>query len=164
MRARTLAALALVLLPFVSSAALAKPQLQMNVTAEKEVTVTEGGKAVVKRVKTDKSAPGETLIFTLSYTNTGDEKAVDVKLDNPLPSGTRYVADSAAGANSQVSFSVDGGKTFAKPDQLTVEKVAAGNKKEKTRAQVADYTTIRWVISEIQPGQSGQVSFRAQVQ
>lgn len=163
MRARTLAALAMVLLPFVSSAALAKPNLQMNVTAEKEVTVTEGGKAVVKRVKADKSAPGETLIFTLSYTNAGDEKAVDVKLDNPLPGGTRYVADSATGANSLVSFSVDGGKTFAKPDQLAVEKVVAG-KKEKGRAQVADYTTIRWVISEIQPGQSGQVSFRAQVQ
>lgn len=163
MRARILAALTLVLLPFVSSAALAKPQLQMNVTAEKEVTVTEAGKPVVKRVKADKSAPGETLIFTLSYTNTGDEKAVDVKLDNPLPSGTRYVADSATGANSQVSFSVDGGKTFAKADQLAVDKTVGG-KKEKARAQVSDYTTIRWVISEIQPGQSGQVSFRAQVQ
>lgn len=163
MRARTLAALAVVLLPFVSTAAEAKPQLQMSVVAEKEVTVTEAGKAVVKRVKADKSAPGETLVFTLSYRNTGDEKAVDVKLDNPLPNGTRYVADSATGANTQISYSVDGGRTFAKPDQLSLEKVSAG-KKEKVRAQAADYTTIRWVISEIQPGQGGQVSFRAQVQ
>ena len=163
MRARNLAASALLLLSFVSPAALAKPLLQMNVVAEKEVTVTEGGKQVVKRVKTEKSVPGETLIFTLSYKNAGDEKAVDVKLDNPIPTGTRYVKDSATGANAQVSYSVDGGKTFAKAEQLMVEKVSAG-KKEKVRAQAADYSTIRWVISEIQPGQSGQVSFRAQVQ
>lgn len=163
MRARTLAALAVALLPFVSTAALAKPQLQMSVVAEKEVQVTEGGKQVTKRVKTDKSAPGETLIFTLNYKNTGDEKAVDVKLDNPLPAGTRYIADSASGANAQVSFSVDGGKSFAKADQLSVEKVVGG-KKDKVRAQPGDYTTIRWIISEVQPGQGGQVSFRAQVQ
>lgn len=163
MRARTLAALAVVLLPFVSTAAQAKPQLQMSVVAEKEMTVTEGGKQVTKRVKTEKSAPGETLIFTLSYKNTGDEKAVDVKLDNPLPTGTRYIAESATGASAQVSFSVDGGKSFAKADQLSIEK-AAGGKKEKVRAQAGDYTTIRWIISEVQPGQGGQVSFRAQVQ
>lgn len=163
MRARTLAALAVILLPFVSTAALAKPQLQMNVVAEKEVTVTEAGKQVTKRVKAEKSTPGETLIFTLSYKNTGDEKAVKVKLDNPLPGGTRYIADSASGANSEISFSADGGKTFAAADQLMVEKVMAG-KKEKVRALPGDYTTIRWIISEVQPGQGGQVSFRAQVQ
>lgn len=163
MRARKFAALAVLLLPFVSSAVAAKPQLQMTVVAEKEVTVTEGGKQVVKRVKADKSSPGETLIFTLSYQNSGDERAVDVKLDNPLPAGTKYVPGSASGANSQVSYSADGGKSFAAPEQLSVEKVKAG-KKEKVRAQAVDYTTIRWVISEIQPGQSGQVSFRAQVQ
>ncbi|HET8730601.1 MAG TPA: hypothetical protein VFM34_05760 [Moraxellaceae bacterium] len=163
MRARTLAALAVILLPFVSTAALAKPQLQMSVVAEKEVTVTEAGKQVTKRVKTEKSAPGETLIFTLNYKNTGDEKAVNVKLDNPLPNGARYIADSAVGANTQVSFSADGGKTFATADQLMVEKVMAG-KKEKVHALPGDYTTIRWIIAEVQPGQGGQVSFRAQVQ
>lgn len=163
MRARKLAALAVLLLPFVSTAVQAKPELQMSVVAEKEVTVTEGGKQVVKRVKADKSAPGETLIFTLNYKNSGDEKAVDVKLDNPVPSGTKYVANSATGANAQISYSVDGGKTFAKPEQLAVEKTSAG-RKEKVRAQATDYTTIQWVIAEIRPGQSGQVSFRAQVQ
>lgn len=164
MRSRTLAALAALLLPFASVAVEARPQLEMSVVAEKEVTVTEAGKPVLKRVKTDKAAPGEALIFTLAYRNTGDEKAVDVKLDNPLPSGTRYVANSATEAkNIQVSYSVDGGKSFAKPDQLTVEKLVGG-KTEKVRAQAADYTTLRWVISEVAPGQSGQVSFRAQVQ
>lgn len=163
MRSRTLAALAALLFPFASVAAEAKPRLEMSVAAEKEVTVTEAGKQVQKRVKTDKAAPGESLVFTLAYKNTGDEKAVDVKLDNPVPAGTRYVPNSAAGANAQISFSVDGGATFARPEQLTVEKVVAG-KKEKVKAQAADYTTIRWVISEIAPGQTGQVSFRAQVQ
>lgn len=160
MRARLFAAV--VLLPLAGTLAHAKPELQMSMAAEKEVTVVEGGKQVLKRMPAQSSAPGETLIYTLSYKNVGDEKAVEVKLDNPLPAGTRYVADSATGANTQISFSVDG-KTFAKPEQLVVES-SKGGKKEKTKASAADYAAIRWTIAEVSPGQSGQVSFRAQVQ
>lgn len=163
MRARLFAAAAVLVLPLASALAYAKPELKMAMTAEKEVTVTEAGKKVVKRVPAQSSAPGEVLIYTLSYKNTGDEKAVDVKLDNPLPAGTRYVADSASGANSRISYSVDGGKTFAAPGELSVER-SQGGKVEKVKASAADYTTIRWLITEVKPGQSGEVSFRAQVQ
>lgn len=161
MRARFLAA-AVLLLPLASPLAHARPELQMTMTAEKEITVSEGGKTTVKRVPAQTSAPGETLIYTLTYKNVGDEKAVDVKLDNPLPAGTRLVADSATGAHAQISFTVDG-KTYAKAGQLAVERTVAG-KKEKAKATPADYTGIRWVIAEVKPGQAGQVGFRAQVQ
>lgn len=163
MHARHIVALGLLALPFVSTAVYAKPEIQLTMTAEKEVAVTEGGKKVVKRVPAQTSAPGEVLIYTLNYKNVGDEKATAVKVDNPLPAGARYVADSASGANAEITFSVDGGKTFARPEQLTVEKTKAGQK-EKARADAVDYTTIRWVISEIGPGKSGQLGFRAQVQ
>lgn len=150
------------MLPLVSGQAWAKPKLEMTMTAEKEVTVTEGGKKKVKRVPAQSSSPGETIIYTLTYRNVGDEKATDVKLDNPLPAGARYVADSATGANAQISFTVDG-KSYAKAAELSVERTVAG-KKEKSRALPADYTGIRWVIAEVKPGQAGQVGFRAQVQ
>lgn len=160
MRARLFAAA--LLLPLASGLAWAKPELQMTMTAEKEITVTEGGKKTVKRVPAQTSAPGDTLIYTLTYKNVGTDKAVDVKLDNPLPAGTRYVADSATGAGAKISFTVDG-KAYAPAAELGVERTVAG-KKEKARATPADYTGIRWVIPEVKPGQAGQVAFRAQVQ
>lgn len=159
MRAQFFAAFALVALPLVSITAHAKPELQMNMVAEKEVTVTEGGKKVVKRVPAQSSAPGEVLIYTLSYKNVGDEKATAVNVDNPLPNGTRYLANSASGNDAQINFSVDGGKTYAKPDVLAVQKSG-----KKAKADAIDYTNIRWVLGEIKPGQSGQLGFRAQVE
>lgn len=163
MRAQQFAVLGLLLLPLLGTAAHAKPELQMNMVAEKEVTVVEAGKKIVKRVSAQVSAPGDVLIYTLNYKNVGDEKATAVNVDNPLPAGMKYLADSASGANTQISFSVDNGKTFAKPEQLMVEKVKAG-KKEKARADVLDYTNIRWVIGEVLPGQAGQLGFRTVVE
>ncbi len=152
-------ALAVVALSLAGAAAHAKPELQMKMVAEKEVTVTEGGKKVVKRVPAQSSAPGEVLIYTLNYKNVGDEKATAVNVDNPLPNGTRYLANTASGAEAQINFSVDGGKTFGKPEQLAVQKSG-----KKTRAEAVDYTTIRWVLGEVKPGQTGQLGFRAQVE
>lgn len=159
MRARLYAAAICVALPLVATAAQAKPELQMSIVAEKEVTVAESGKKVVKRVPAQTSAPGEVLIYTLSYKNVGDEKATAVNVDNPLPAGMKYQADSAGGAGAQVSFSVDGGKTFAGADQLSLLKSG-----KKVKADVTDYTTIRWMIGEVKPGQAGQLGFRAQVE
>lgn len=163
MHVRHFAALGLLALPLLAAAAQAKPEIQLRMTAEKEIKVQEGGKTIIKRVPAQTSTPGETLIYTLNYKNVGNEKATAVKVDNPLPAGARYVADSAGGAGADISFSADGGKTFAKPAQLMLERVKAG-KKEKARADALDYTTIRWVIGEIAPGQSGQLGFRAHVQ
>jgi uncharacterized repeat protein (TIGR01451 family) len=159
MRAQIFAAFALVALPLVGATAYAKPELQMKMVAEKEVTVTEGGKKVVKRVPAQSSTPGEVLIYTLSYKNVGDEKATAVNVDNPLPNGTHYLANSASGADAQINFSVDGGKTYGKPDQLAVHKAG-----KKAKAEAVDYTNIRWVLGEIKPGQSGQLGFHAKVQ
>lgn len=163
MRSQQFAVLGLLLLPLMGAAAHAKPDLQMNMVAEKEVTVTEAGKKVLKRVPAEKTLPGDVLVYTMSYKNAGDEKAVAVKVDDPLPAGVKYLANSASGANTQISFSADGGASFASPDQVMVEKVKAG-KKEKAKAGAVDYTHIRWVITEVLPGQGGQLGFRAVVQ
>lgn len=151
-------AAALLLLPLGSAFAHARPELQMKMVTEKEITVTAGGKTVLKRVPASNSARGEVLIYTLNYKNVGDEKTTLVNVDNPLPAGTRYLPDSASGANAQVNFSVDGGKTYGSPDKLVVQKSG-----KKLKAGADDYTTIRWTLGEIKPGQSGQLGFRAQV-
>lgn len=137
--------------------AQAKPELRMVMVTEKEVTVTEGGKPVLKRLRAQSTASGEVLIYTLNYQNVGKEKATAVNVDNPLPQGTRYLANSASGPATRIKFSVDGGKTYAAPDRLLVQKTGK-------KAAAVDYTHIRWMLGEIKPGQSGQLIFRAQVE
>ena len=54
----------------------------------------------------------------------------------------RYLADSAAGPGADVSFSVDGGRTFDLPENLLV----AGPAGQWRPATAADYTHIRWQL------------------
>jgi hypothetical protein len=69
-----------------------------------------------------------------------------------------YQGGSARGANTTITYSVDGGKQYATPDKLTV-KTPDG----KVRPALAsDYTHIRWTYKgDLGVGKSGEVSFRA---
>jgi uncharacterized repeat protein (TIGR01451 family) len=137
-------------LPFMGSVAYAKPELTLKMSVEKEVIVVEAGKKVLKLVSAQPSAPGDVLVYTLNYKNVGDEKATAVNVDNPLPKDTHYIAGSISGANAKASGSIDGGKTFTPTDKI--------------KADAAHYTTLRWTINEVLPGQGGQLGFRATVE
>lgn len=150
---------ALLLLPAVGWAA---PQVRINVTAEKEVTVNEGGEQVVKRVPAAEAAPGETVIFTIAYENVGDEAATDVVVNNPIPEGTAFVPGSAADTG-EVTFSIDGGESFKRPSLLTYETTAPDGTREKRTASPEQYTHIRWRLPEIPAGAGGEVGFRVEV-
>jgi hypothetical protein len=67
---------------------------------------------------------------------------------------------SAKGKTTRVSFSVDGGKTFASPAQLTV----VDNNGIKQTAKPKDYTDIRWVYQgTLSAGSSSSVSFNVSI-
>lgn len=145
------------------AAALAAPQVQLAITAEKEVTVTQNGEQVVQRVPAGEAAPGETVIFTIVYENVGDEAATNVVVNNPLPEGTAYVPGSATEAG-ELTFSIDGGETFKSPSLLTYEVANPDGTQERRVASPEQYTHIRWQIPEISAGGNGEVNFRVQVQ
>lgn len=157
MREKCLLFFAMGMLLLTGLPAHARPDLKMTMVTEKELTVVKAGKTVVTRVPARQSMPGEVLVYTLNYRNVGNEKTTLVNVDNPLPVGTRYMADSATGAT--VNFSVDGGKTYGAPEHLM--KIEP---KKRSKAQVSDYTNIRWVLGEILPGQSGKLSYRVRVE
>jgi uncharacterized repeat protein (TIGR01451 family) len=142
---------------------VAQPQVTVNMTAEKEVVEKVAGKAVKKRVPAKSTNPGETLIFTLQYKNQGNEKATNVKVDNPIPKDTVYIVGSGIGKNSKMLFSIDGGKTYKEPSLLTYEETLPGGKKVKKQASPEQYTHVRWVIDEILPGKEGKVGFQVRV-
>ena len=143
--------------------ALASPEVSIKTVAEKEVIETVNGKQVKKRVAAKDANPGQKLIFTLNYKNKGNEKAVNVKIDNPIPKDTTYVVGSGIGKNSKMLFSIDGGKTYESPSLLKYEVTLNDGKKVKKQASPDQYTNVRWVINEIPPGKSGKVGFQVQV-
>lgn len=145
------------------TAALAAPQIELAIEAEKEVTVTENGEEVIKRVPAAEAAPGETVIFTITYANTGDEAATNVVVSDPVPEGTAYVPGSAT-ETGEVTFSIDGGETYKKPSLLTYEVTSTDGATEERTASPEKYTHVRWQIPEIPAGEQGQVSFRVEVQ
>ncbi len=80
-------------------------------------------------------------------------------LNNPVPENTLYVDGSARGANSSIVFSVDQGKTFAKPENLFIQKDG-----KKLQATAKDYSNIRWILnSALKAGEKGSVQYVVQV-
>jgi uncharacterized repeat protein (TIGR01451 family) len=163
MRTRTflmLAALVLMLLPM---DAWAKPQVKVNIVAEKEISVVENGQTVVKRVAADTAEPGQVVYYTLTVVNHGDEKATNVVINNPLPDGAAYAGGSAFGDGSKILFSVDGGKQFNTPTRLTVTAKKADGSTGKQTAEPDQYTDIRWIIADVPPGKKLTVGYEATV-
>ena len=150
----------LMLLPMM---VLAKPKIELEMFSEKEVIVEENGKQLKKVVQAKDIQPGEEIIISIRYQNTGDEVAKNISIKNPVPEGTVYVLDSAKGHNSQITFSIDQGKTFKKPSLLTYEHVDSSGKRVKSKASYEQYSHIQWVVETVMPGKKGSVSFRVKV-
>ena len=116
------------------------------------------GVAHTRLVPINKIVPGDEVVYTISYRNAGAIAADKVVITDPVPEHMAYKDGSAFGAGTDIEFSVDGGKTWAKAEALKV-KGADG----KPRAAVgSDYTHLRWkVLAKVAPGEKGFVRFRA---
>lgn len=162
MKSKNLIVTALAAVLLFPAVALAKPQVKIGITAEKEVSVTENGKTVTKRMPATEAAPGETIVYTLKVANTGDETATNVVVNDPIPEGTAYVTGSATDAQD-ATFSIDGGKTFDKPSLLTYEVTNPDGAKEKRTASPDQYTHIRWQLPQVAAGANEELSFQVKV-
>jgi len=128
---------------------------------EKETVVRDAhGADSIQRVIADKVAPGEQVIYSLRFTNDGDEPAEGVVLVMPAPAEISYVEGSVSGANARVTFSADNGASYVARGRLTIaedgaERPARGN----------EITHIKWTLNDpLAPGAKGQVSFRGVLQ
>jgi uncharacterized repeat protein (TIGR01451 family) len=149
--------IALILLLF-SVQVFAKALITVNIKAEKELTVNK----VTKRVPADKVNPGDVIFYTINYVNSGDEEATNSFLDDPIPKGSVYIPGSAFGNNTEITFSIDGGKTFKNPSLLTYEIKAPNGKIEKRTASPELYTHVRWTVNVVPAHGKGQVGFQVQ--
>jgi len=136
------------------AAAQDKGCILLKTVAEIEQPVTDAqGKQTTKLVPVEKVVPGNEVVYTVSATNVCNAAAERVVIDNPVPEHMTYVAKSAIGPGTDVTFSIDGGFNFDKAEALQVAN-ADGSKRA---AVPADYTHIRWVMRN--PLKAGAVAF-----
>lgn len=110
----------------------------------KVVTLTSDNGATSEQWQAPENMlPGDKVGYQISFKNSGDEAATDVVIANPIPENTVYVAASAKGLNTDIDFSADGGKIYAQPSKLLIEKDG-----ERVQATVADYTHVRWTLNK----------------
>jgi hypothetical protein len=145
-RAALVAAVALVALG--AAAAVAQQHLAARSAGRPEIKVTLSG-AVARgqeSVALDKAGsvhPGEVLDWKITSANEGDGAARLYKTVGHVPQGTSFVAGSAtAEYGAQVSYSIDGGKSFAA--QPTVEEKQADGTVKRVAAPVSMYTEVRY--------------------
>lgn len=146
-------------LPYTALAA--GENIRFESQAEVEVAqVNARGEKVMVRQPANLLQPGEIAIYTNSFTNLGTQPADKLVISNPVPAGTEYLGGSATETGADLLFSVDGGKSFGKPAELTVPDGRGG----KRPAEPKDYTTLRWTMrTPLQPGATGVVEFRVRV-
>ena len=132
-------------------------ELEAVAQQEKEVINAKGEKEIT-RVPVTRVVPGDEVVYTLLYTNIGQEPADNVVITDPVPEHMIYTEGSASGADTVITFSVDNGAKYDLPAKLTI--VGADGKKRPAKG--ADYTHIRWTLTKsLTPGEKGHVSFRA---
>ena len=126
-----------------------------------ERVIDENGVEQTRLVEATRVLPGAEVLFTVTYTNTGDEPAENVMITNPVPDHMVYVDASASDDNATVMFSVDGGASFAAAQDLLVT-----DENGVQRPAVADdYTHVRWIVdNDVASGASGAVQFTAVVE
>jgi uncharacterized repeat protein (TIGR01451 family) len=144
-----------------ANAALAADEIRFASIAEIEIEqVNDKGEKVVVRQPAVLLQPGEIAIYTNSFTNLGPKAADKVTLGNPVPENTEYLGGSATETGFDLLFSVDDGKSFAKPQALTVPDGKGGVRP----AEPKDYTHLRWtMLQPLKPGATGVVEFRVRV-
>lgn len=156
---RAAAAAALVL----AAPALAAPKIEFSISQFREVVEQKGGVRKTKLVPAESVAPGDVVEYVLAYVNRGNEAATDAAIEDPIPKGTVYVANSATGEGAEITFSSDGGRTFAPAVKLTYEYRLPSGAVEKRVATPDEYTHVRWTLKRVEPGATGKVAFRVKV-
>ncbi|MBV9924657.1 MAG: hypothetical protein JOZ96_06400 [Acidobacteria bacterium] len=160
--------LALCVVALVGGAALAQRQFVKAAAGRPEIkvelagSVERGGQALALD-KVENVKPGEILDWRIVSSNDGTGAARDYKAVGHIPAGTTLVAGSpAAESGSVVTYSIDGGKTYAA--QPVVEERQADGSVKKVAAPVSMYTEVRYEWSDaLAPGGKLSASYKVRV-
>jgi uncharacterized repeat protein (TIGR01451 family) len=144
-----------IILPLIICLGFAAPALAADVSLASDVkverVVVENGEKHTALLPAVKVVPGEKLVFTTVYRNTGAKPADNFVVTNPIPAAVR-LADDGFGS---FEVSVDGGRQWGRLATLKVGDGKGGSRP----AAAADVTHLRWVVATIAPGASGTLEY-----
>jgi len=134
--------------------------LKVTSKVQKMLIVNKDGKKAYQFVPATKVLPGETVQYNTFFENISNKPADNINIVNPIPKHLVYLPNSANGKNTQVVFSVDGGRHYGKAGTLQVR----GADGKLYPAKPSDYTHIQWqYLGNLAPKTKQTVSFRARL-
>jgi uncharacterized repeat protein (TIGR01451 family) len=134
--------------------------ISIKAIAEVEQSSQVHGRETTKLIPADRVVSGDTVIYTLEVRNTAPISVPRPVVIYPVPEHMTYTPDSAVGPGTEVTYSVDAGRSFDVPENLTIQEPGG----QLRAATVADYTHIRWQLKNALKGNSvAFVRFRARV-
>ncbi|HHS92887.1 MAG TPA: hypothetical protein ENK82_06030, partial [Campylobacterales bacterium] len=103
--------------------------------------------AVQKVVPATKVNKNAILIYVNQVTNYSNQTKKNIVIDNPIPKGTVYIPKSArCEGGCQIYYSIDGGKSFKKQEELFVIYGTA-----KRVPNGSEYSHIKFVFPQLIP-------------
>lgn len=152
-------------------AARAAEPVETTLIAEVREESSVAGRRVARLVPATVLHEGQVVFYTVQILNRNPEAVRDVVVVQRVPENTQYVPNSAGGPGAEITFSADGGETFAREGQLVVvepslplaEPAGTAVPQPLTRpATPEDYTHIRWRLrNPLAPGAVALARFRA---
>ena len=131
------------------------PKLDLNVTDQK-INLTD---AEIKNPSIINYLPGDTIRYTITASNVGDGLMTEPEIVDPIPAGVTYVEASAAGNNSEISYSMNQGKSYS-PWPLTYTVRNSKGILVKRKAAPEMITHIKWNITKnLNPGKATTMEF-----
>jgi uncharacterized repeat protein (TIGR01451 family) len=143
-----------------AEAPMAPPGVDVRAIAEVEAQRVEQGREVRKILPADRVVSGDWIIYTLEVRNTTPAAIPNPTVSYPVPEHVSYVADSAVGPAAEVSYSIDGGRSFDGPENLKLQDTDG----QRRLAVATEYTHIRWQLKHgLKANSVAFVRFRARV-
>lgn len=129
-------------------------ELRTELVAEVRESAGTPERPTLRMVPATRLSQGQVVYYTVRITNPTPVFANKVQVSQLIPANTVYVAGSAGGPGADIEFSIDGGQTFARPENL--------KQTDGTRAPPGRYTHIRWSLrNPLAPGATALARFRA---
>ena len=127
-------------------------------TIERQVRVSQSdGEVVIRWEPAGRASPGDHLRYSMTWRNETGQAADNVVLSVPVPAEMKYLENSASADGVLVTYSADGGASFAPRGSLTISADGA------TRSALSEEIThLRWsFVDAIPPDTEGVLRFSA---
>ena len=129
--------------------------------AEKEeLYVDANGAEKARLVPVATVIPGDKVVYTITFSNSGEQTANNITIVDPIPAEMRYLDGTAMGPGTEITFSANNGQSYASADKVFV----TDDDGARRVATAAEYTHIRWVLrNPMEPSTQAFARFKAEL-